>query len=369
MLVFLKKIIIFTLPILLLFAAPTFIIFEGREYFSIKDVVETQLKHPESIFGFAYNDISFYTYKELLVAKNNPKVIALGTSRVMQFREQFFTEEAQFINAGGAGKSLADVERFINGLSSESGIEVIILGLDKELFMVKSRASQNEERVLPIRFVTTVITMSRRIYLDYLSGKLHIQNIIKANIASNNIGLSALLLKNGFRSDGSYQYASAMTDPGRLSYIEAEFKQAVSKIKDDGDKDRAEQMAYLEENSKIVERVLVSAKQKGITVIGIMPPYPTSVYKEMLLNDKLFPLVTASLSDTFKAHDMPFFDFSSIETFGGRDTEFVDGIHGTDLMHLKMMFKIKESKDVKAYVNENRLRDLQKEAEKDFLSI
>ncbi len=369
MLVFIKKILFFTLPTLLLFAIPAFVIFEGREYFSTKDVVEVQLEHPESIFGFAYNDISFYPYKELLVATKNPKVIALGTSRVMQFREQFFTEEAQFVNAGGAGKSLADMERFISSLPAKSGIGVIILGLDMELFTEKGSVSENKERLLPVRFVTTVIPMSRRIYLDYLSGKLHIENIIAANNTTNNIGLSALLFKNGFRSDGSYQYAGAMTNPDRLSYIETEFKQAVSKIKDDGDKDRAEQMAYLEQNSQIVNRVLIAAKQKGITVIGIMPPYPTSVYKEMLLRDKLLPLVTNSLSDTFKAQGMPFLDFSSIETFGGRDTEFVDGIHGTDLMYLKMMFKLKERKDVKGYINEERLRGLLQNAEKDFLNI
>lgn len=369
MLVFLKKVIFFTLPLLLLFAVPAFVIYEGREYFSVKDVVETQLQYPESIFGFAYNDVSFYPYKEALVKIGDPKVIALGTSRIMQLREEFFTKETKFINAGGAGKSLSDMERFLNDLPAGSSSQVIILGLDAELFTQRSVLSTREEQLLPVRFVSIVISMSRRIYLDYLTNKLNIQDVHEANTSSNNIGLSGLLLQNGFRSDGSYQYAGAKRDANRLSYIEEQFKQSASLIKSNKDKNRDEELAHVEENIKILERILNLAEKKGITTIGLMPPYPSLVYKELLRSDELFPVVAAKVSDVFKSKQVPLFDFSSIQTFGGKDTEFVDGIHGTDLMYLKMMMYLQDSKVLEGYTNEALLENLEKKAQKDFLGI
>lgn len=371
MLVFFKKVIFFSLPILLLFTVPVFVVVEGREYVSTKDVVDTQSKYPESIFGFAYNDISFYSYKESLVATKNPKVIALGTSRVMQFREEFFTKDTLFVNAGGAGKSLADIERFVTNLPSTTTVQVIIIGLDKEILVAKPSPSKEiKESILPVRFTRIIVTMSRRVYLDYISHKNSFTDLMQASKQTSAIGLSALLHGNGFRSDGSYRYGSAVADQGRLPYVEAQVNQSVLDVTNKNNSLVEEETQNLKNNLTSISRILTLGREKRIIIIGIMPPYPTSIYKAMIGKDGTLEEISTKLSQIFKDEKSIFFDLSSLDTFGGLDTEFVDGIHGTDVMYLKMISYIVSNTNVlHEYTNSLLLNQLLKKSKDDFLSF
>ena len=56
--------------------------------------------------------------------------------------------------------------------------------------------------------------------------------------------------------------------------------------------------------------------------------------------------------------------------FDGKNTEFVDAVHGTDLMYLKMfMYMAERSKSIRNYVDIDKLNFFLKESTGDFLSF
>lgn len=369
MILFIKKCCIFTLPLLLVFIFPSLVVYYGKEYNSFKDIVATQEKDATSLFGFAYNGSSFFEYKKELVREQNPKVIALGTSRVMQLRKEFFLPTTRFTNAGGAGKSLEDIEKFIDAIPSDSEPRVIILGLDQEVFLAPYHLDEASESTwLPVRFVTTVVAMSRRIYLDYFQHKFSLSSIIHSSRTSHNIGLSALLHHDGFRSDGSYQYESMLQNPNRLTYIHDEAVRSASGVLATNNGHMAD--SQLLSQYGVLQRILATAKAKHCIVIGILPPYPTIVYEAKINKDTALKDFSNKTQSLFRNNDMPFFDMSSIATFGGKDTWFVDGIHGTDRMYLAMLvYMIKHTDVLNGSVSLQMLEEMMQKNKGDALSL
>ena len=76
----------------------------------------------EAIAEQSHSDILFNLdkdvahYKMSLIEANNPKVIAIGSSRSMQFREIFFKDK--FINSGYVVSSLSELESFMNNIEN-----------------------------------------------------------------------------------------------------------------------------------------------------------------------------------------------------------------------------------------------------------
>lgn len=366
---FLKKLTIFVLPLSILFIFPATVLIYGREYFSYEQVLETQSRFPESLFGFAYNGASFYPYKEALVTRENGEVIALGSSRVMQLRKEFFTDEASFVNAGGAGKTLREVESFIESLPDNSRTKVIILGLESEYFTDPyPRKEDRHEYVLPLRFVMLNVLMSRRIYLDYINHKYSLRDIIKNANDSHHIGLSALLHQDGFRSDGSYKYSAAEKNPNRLSYVDGQVRVALEDFRRKGGSFDMSGPA-IESNIEILERILHLAKKKGITIVGFTPPVPSLVHK-VTMEDATLRNLTERVGVSFKSHGMPFFNVSDIKVFGGKDTEFVDVVHGTDYLYGKMLFYMASKTTIlEQYVPLKNLRSILDQTKGNFLNF
>ena len=95
------------------------------EHNSFESIVKRQLEH-NSIYGTALNE-NVFAYKLELVKQTKPKVIALGSSRVLQFREEFFTHS--FISAGNAMNTLKEGRLFLEEVLKFYKPDIVILGL------------------------------------------------------------------------------------------------------------------------------------------------------------------------------------------------------------------------------------------------
>lgn len=375
MLVFLKKVFLFLIPVSLIFVFPLMVIVFGREYVSARDVVQTQMDYPDTLFGFAYNDESFIPYKKLLVEVKKPTVVALGTSRVMQIRKEFFKDPKTFVNAGGAGKTLGDVEQFIQELPADNNVKVLILGLDQDMFYKTSVSpDKRAESLLPLRYSDILATMSRRIYLDYATHKYSISVLLDKSRTTNNIGLSALMYEDGFRSDGSYRYNQASNNIDRVKTIALQIEQKANDIKKDRREPDDFQKQQLELNLTLLFDILDRCKQKGIVVVGFMPPYPQLEYQAMVdaggLNNEMITVIPKKVTDIFAAHNNFFSDLSSPTIFGGNETEFVDVIHGTDIMYVKLILYLSErTKDLSVYTDTQFLKETVRDVHQDFLPL
>lgn len=371
---FFKKIIVFLIPVGFIFLLPVTVIYLGKEYLSIKEVVALQSKNQEVIFNFAYNGSSHLAYKQALIDAKSPRVVVFGTSRVMEIRKEFFIDQESFVNAGCPcmSKTLGDIEFFIEQIDASSSIQLIMLGLDREMFYKKDSRSIDTEFSKIIALKDTLFLTSKNIYLDYFSHKYSLSDIYRPS--NNNIGISAMVHGNGFRSDGSYLYAKEKIDKNRnenvRKLIEIE-KQTILKTNHSTSVAETKTVDY---NLEKLKTILELCHEKGITVIGFTLPYPEPIYSDMknssgVYND-MVTVVPEKLSLLFKSYKMEFFDIPSQETLKAKDTEFVDSLHGTDVMALRMMLYMGErSKKLNEYSSMQTLRTILRNTQGDFLNF
>lgn len=362
---FLKKLLFFIAPLSVLFIFPTTVLILGKEYLSYDEVIKTQMSNKDALFGFAYNGASFYPYKEAMVNNNSPEVVALGTSRVMQIRREFFTATTTFINAGGAGKSFEDIEHFIQTLPSST--KVVLLGFDEEVFNGPyASIERKEEYVLPLRLTLLSVRFARRMYLDFAHGKFTLAELVARSKEEDHIGISALLHEDGFRADGSYNYGSFYARNNKQEHMVTQVKEMLKQQEGKEFLDLTEKVRS--KNIASLQRTLSYAKEKGIVIIG----FSTPVHPELLKNATMAKgatLMAQTLGPLFEAEQMPFFDMSTIVPYGGTSSEFVDALHATDKLHAKMLLYFRSRvSPLRTYVNQN-LETKVRSTGKEYLSF
>jgi hypothetical protein len=187
--------------------------------------------------------------------------------------------------------------------------------------------------------IKTVITASRRMYLDYFAKKFSIGNLWQAWRSSPHIGLSALIHGDGFRADGSYRYHQFELDRGiedRVSREVAGRVEALAQMQ----KGTPGTEEIVEANLRELEYVVKLCKEKHIALVGLIPPYPEPIYaamqKSTRTNQTLVNDLPRNVRKIFSNNEMTFFNFATTDTFGGTDSEYVDAVHGSDLMYARI---------------------------------
>lgn len=373
MIFFIKKLILFLLPIGCVLVIPFMVLYTSREYYSVQATIGSQTLYPEILYGVAYSNLDFL-YKKDLVLKRDPEVVVMGSSRSLEFRKEFFIRPNTFINASSAGRDLVldRTEKFLHDLPIDSNVKIIILSLDQEMFRPDTpqlKDSANYDQDLPEWFMGSWT----KIYKDWFSGKFKLSSLYTRSRTTHNIGLNALIHNDGFRSDGSYQYKSIFTSPDfektlaeKIAYEDARIINNRSSFK--------YSTTFSDEPVEHIKNILKIADDRGIKVIGILPPQPSRLYVEIIQGNDSYATVAknlpAQLRQVFSVYGFSFYDFSDIRTIGGKDSEFVDIDHSTDKMALRMMVYIAEkNKDLKGYLDPHILMDMLVKNKADFLSF
>src|SRR4051812_47220692 len=114
---FLKKLILFSIPMLLILLLPIYIYWVSGELNTIDQIVNEQMNSSvPTITGFAYLNGAGYKFKSIL--RRKPEVLVLGTSRVMQFRSDFFKNPRSFYNGGGMTVFLEHFKKALDAFSA-----------------------------------------------------------------------------------------------------------------------------------------------------------------------------------------------------------------------------------------------------------
>src|SRR5690242_17112781 len=125
---FLKSLLFFS-PLLLLALLVVLILWRTGETWTVERAIDTQRANANALFMRGILDQAFYRYKFLPFEAQRPKVLVLGSSRVMLFRgEMFGVRGNEFINAGGMIQDLSDLHQFAERLTPATAPEVVILG-------------------------------------------------------------------------------------------------------------------------------------------------------------------------------------------------------------------------------------------------
>jgi len=168
-----------------------------------------------SIYGTALRD-NTSKYKLHMLKQRDSKIVALGSSRVLQFQEYMFNDS--FYNLGGVMNSISDgnmIADYIIKLKPE----IILLGID--IWWFNENYLKPNQQVLQLAYnskienilsnqeynsIAAKISDVRQVYKYIYSGKLKIKDMYsQLTNGSRNIGISGIY-GDGFSPDGSYNY-------------------------------------------------------------------------------------------------------------------------------------------------------------------
>ena len=349
---FLKKLFWFLLP-LGIFFTPALIMFSASgEFTPLADIEELSRGQRSILVGQAYNNFrDVYQFEETSIRR--PSVIALGSSRVGQFRGIFFRDSELFYNAAGSIGALSEFTDFIKHLSQPP--QIIIAGMDSYFFQLENE--KNNVVARPDPFMTRVQSYDPffesffrnggwwKIYADYSKGKFSLTQLFAKTDDRIVIGLRSLMTSGGFTNDGSDYYGDIIDRPSNQVKILpgiAAFAAGISATYGD------EYGNGISDNAlKELRKFLSLCKEKNITAVGVLPPISHAEY-EALQKYKDAPYASAFkklgvvLASVYKEYGFDFYDFRDIEALGSTDNEMFDNKHGGEKLYLRLFITMAE---------------------------
>lgn len=310
----------------------------AHEHSTFREIAKVQ-QAKNAIYGTALNQNTF-AYKIELVRSIRPKVIALGSSRVLELREQFFS--TTFVNCGGAMNNLEEGKLFLSELFRHHRPEVVVLGLDfwwfSDLFTHRTNFDYHRNTGADLTFDKLM-----KPYEFLISSKISLRDYFKILLLKNdrnhitnypNLGLTAIKRSDGFRKDGSYLYASTIAGF-------APEGQRITGFNDRLDpKRRFEFGSELSQSRlKLLHDLLAMCTRHGAVPVLIVPPVTTVAYQRMIARSAEY-----RYASKFREYisSLPFenYDFHDIGRAGATDCECIDGFHIGDVAYQRILLNI-----------------------------
>lgn len=334
------------------FCISTLILGEFRELCSDDEILS---EYDDILLGSAITDSSLIKFK--VIEQKKPKVVAIGSSRVMQFRSNYFINK-DFYTMGGTSGSLIDAEKTFARIRKSYTPEVVILGVDLWWLnpnfshasnlghLDEIRESKYKKYFQLIEFMKNNAEMRNMLF--------HLDDIKELDAVGQRktAGLSAAVKFEGYRlADGSYQYGSMLTADFKTS---AELFADTHKRLDDRKRrfEAADDIDY-KEFTRLKELVR-DMKETGCYVIVFLPPFPDEIYSRMSNHDEwrfLLANFESSIKEYCAEEGVQFFDFSNVLWFGSNDDECLDGFHGSEVTYTKIVKSMLSNKVFAQYVD------------------
>ncbi|WP_343517853.1 hypothetical protein [Sphingomonas sp.] len=301
-------------------------------------VVDRQLAAPNGdvLFLSGVNQNS-HRYKLMLFDRQRPQVIAIGSSRAMEVRAEFF--DAPFVTLGGAVNNLANLEAVADHVAkAPARPKLAIVYVDPWLFNARYTDNQGPVPSYP-RYVSADMLWAG-------AKALRRGNWIAQSFRSPNLGIYAISRNEGFARDGSQYYN--LTGDGAY---DAKFALTFARI--DGDKQNFQRntRAYPRLVGRICAAVRKVRAATGAAAV-VAPPFADSVWRRLSQPDYAY------IADGYAQlqaclGDIPFFDYADPARIdGSSECEFIDGLHGGDVTYARTLLQMAATDPaVRAQVN------------------
>lgn len=360
-----KKLFIFLIPVFLYFLPPSFVLWRSGE--NLNSINSLLASDKDYVIGYAYNQGNYrYMKWKALQLKSRQKVVALGSSRVLQFRKGMFN--STFYNAGYTITSINDFIPFISGIPLEKQPEYLILGLDQWMF------NKNWDDLTTKRTITrwsesfTTIPSTKtiwKVWKDIFSNKISIGTSVQQKMGKTYWGLDAIVNNKGFRSDGSMDYASQIqkllnNDKKANDY---QYSDTYQRIKKGIKRFEFGKVAHSEALNSL-DSLLHYCHKKEIKVIAFLPPFANSVISKMEETGKYNYLdsLFIHVKKICDKYENEIYDFSTMKKCDAKDDETIDGFHGGEVTYQKILIKMLSSGSQLKNVCD--VQNLQKDLEK-----
>jgi hypothetical protein len=344
---FLIQLIIFTSPLIIIFGLPTYILWQSKEnFYKIDEILSSKEKY---LIGYAYHENNYGFLKWTYLNSNEKKSLwALGSSRVLQFRENMF--DTTFYNAGYTISSINDFKPFIKSIPNSKLPKYIIIGLDQWMFnesyddlnsIPSTESWQNSFTFSPKLFPTY-----KNVYADLFAGKYTFSSLIQHSNSYNKIGLNAKMNNTGFRNDGSFYYGgqiSKLIDKDTTAN-DFNYSNTFDRIKH-GDRRFQYCKSVNEKAISELNDLLKYCKDQQINVIAFLPPFADKVYNKMNESGKYVNLkeIYSRVKPYFDKYNYEVYDFSKVSLCNSNDNETIDGFHGSEFTYQKLLISILDS--------------------------
>lgn len=344
---FTYKILIFSIPIILVFLPPVIVLKgSGENYTEINSIID---KNDKYLIGYAYNENN-YSYLKWTTINKKPKyqIIALGSSRVLQFRDSMFN--SSFYNAGYTVSRIADYIAFLQSIPQEKYPKYLILGLDQWMFnenwdngIGKTTTNYWSNSFSKFPKMNTYFS----VYKDLFKGKYGF-NIFN-NTSKIKIGLNAIINNKGFRNDGSIYYGTQIYKliNNDNSANDFEFNDTYNRIEDGNRRfqygDKVNQIAVDK-----LSQLLSFCKGNNINVIGFIAPFANSVYEKMNKSNNYNYLnnLSKELIPIFNKYDYEFYNYPSVKQLNLTDKNNIDGFHGGEVVYSNILIDMLKNNSI-----------------------
>lgn len=306
---------------------------------AVERVVTAQSSGRFAMFGSGLSQ-DFVDYKLQLYRAVKPEIIAIGSSRVMQFRGAWFREK--FLNMGGVAGNLAVLRSTLDALMACKRPKAAIIGLDFWWFMPQWEAHP-EQLVAPTSGSYNYSFASLKKPWEWLlAGKITLAEffrplagILGAGFAKNRYGIMAQQTNDGFGPDGSWYYTGEIV--GAKPALDAGFRDTLLNVQK-GIRAfyhaKAGQDSPSEKHLDVFAEIWCRLRSRGIQTYVFIPPLAGAVLAVMGRED--YPHLY-KLRDALLERGIDVMDFSDPRTLNAGDCEFVDGFHGGDIVYARIL--------------------------------
>lgn len=353
---FRRRCLTFLAPLIVVAAPALAILIASQEcYIDVDRISQTSADNPVLV-GFAYNQQQ-YTYLKYQRLSSMPRqsIVALGSSRVLGFREEMF--DTEFFNAGYTIVSPWDFRTFLNELPSEKLPKVLILGLDQWMFSKLGNTKRQPKAATtwtrrPKDDLSVALRLVPDVYKDLVRGRISVKPVIakalglNADASTTRIGLSALINRKGMRHDGSFLYSTQVqklltSDPTANDY---QFAGTLARVQRLGR--RFEPGSEVDEEAVAeVGRLLDFCRANRVSVVGFLPPFADAVWQAMQDSGEYAYMtkIESELQAHFDKHGFELYAFHRMSDCNASDQEAIDGFHAGENAHTKMLIAMLKS--------------------------
>ena len=331
------------------------------EQSDVSRIVDEQ-RRTDAMYLSLLNDNEFQ-YKVELVRDREPQIVALGSSRILPLREEFF--DTSFANAGRAVTQINHAPAFLRAVEPDGLPAVILFGLDFWWFHAgRARVSAYEPD--PAQDDDGIISLDkiRLLRTQWAEGRVPVRDLIRKVVFNEepawnrrfgfrSVGLSAMAGFHGFRRDGSYFYGGLLV--GRTESDDTGFNKTLKRIERG-----TTRFAHGDAISDMAWTILIdfvkSAEAQGVHVILFMSPVAPVVADKLKGMEHSYRYVD-SLRSRLAALEH-YHDYHDPTVLNATDCEFIDGFHGGDVVFQRILLDMAETDPVLGrFVDTSRLSE------------
>jgi hypothetical protein len=354
---FAGRLLLWLLPVLLFAGAIEALLWRIGESWPLGRVIRYQEEHPDAFYARGLLDQGTFRYKYVQLLRRRPSIIALGSSRVMQFRAQMFGDQGQsFYNDGGLIHSVDDLQSFFDRLPPEALPKIIILGVDFWWVNANQRREVFDAFDVGVDEDGTYRWQGHATALaEFIRHPRSLRDLLTHSFGSQHrpdaIGYRAQLHHLGFRLDGSNRFDLKVPQTSdQWNARIAKLNKGVSGLPKGAFPFAHTEGVSLPLLEKLKENLL-RLKAKGVSVVAYSPPVVTAWARAAAVAPEqrdFWAEYHKMVPDLFHALEIPFWDIETPADAGADDRFMRDPFHAHETFDVRMMAKFCEDPRVRA---------------------